>query len=126
MHRHTNASDKNVSNDVANPLAYLDTFDDAMVSCLAGVPDYSADELRSCVYGEEGAELRKVSAAKTAADIDKGLPAVVWAQVDGRFVNAEDDEDDAHSAWKRQLVSAICSAYTGIPPKACSMEMVVV
>jgi len=119
-------SDGYATDDDANPLAHVETFDKTIVGCLAGVPNYTADQLRSCTYGEQAAELRKVSAAKVAADMDKGLPVIVWVQVNGQFVQAPEAPEDTRAEWKLQLVSAICDAYTGTPPKTCDAQPVAV
>lgn len=90
------------------------------------MPDYSAEQLRSCTYGEEAARLRAVSAAKVAADMDKGLPLIVWVQVNGDFVQAPEDPDDSRAEWKLELISAICSEYSGTLPSACNAQAVAV
>lgn len=105
--------------DAGNPLAHVETFDSSMTACAATMPDYPVEELRSCVYGDEAAALRKVSAAKAAADMDTYQSPIVWVDVAGTFVQAPEAKNDTRAEWKQQLVSAICSAYEGVAPASC-------
>lgn len=108
--------------DVDNPLAHVETFDSSMAACAAIMSDYAVDELRSCVYGDEGAALREVSAAKAAADMDKYGAPIVWIDVAGTWVKAPEDKNDTRAEWKQQVVSAICAAYEGDAPASCASE----
>lgn len=107
MHEH--ADPKGGSQmDVNNPLAHVETFDEAMTGCAANLTDYSIDALRTCVYGSEGAALRNVSATKTAADFAAGKPLTVWVEVNGSFVQAPEAMNDTRAEWKKSVVAAIC------------------
>jgi len=113
--------------DVNNPLAHIETFDKAMVGCATGLMDYTVEELRACVYGDEAAALRNASAAKTLADLNAGRPPIVWIDVDGKFVQAPEVKNDTRSEWKASVVAAICDGLRerGVLHKQCVSEAVV-
>lgn len=97
--------------DVGNPLAHVESFDASLTKCATEtLKDYTVEHLRECVYGQEAVDLRKVSAAKTAADLAAGKPPVVWIDVNGTFVQAPEAKNNTRSAWKKELRSAICSS----------------
>lgn len=130
-------SPTNEHQDKGNPLANETTFDVSVTTCHAKArvfEDYDIVKFGVCLHGPEAVNLRKKSAAKTAADMQAGKPPTVWMEVDGNFVQAPLDRNDDRTEWKKDLRSAICdaaSAHTSDPEvkltwdKECASMVVV-
>lgn len=109
--------------DSKNPLAKESTFDAQLGECAKEMSDYSADDLRTCTYGEEADQLHaesKVVASKIFADLGMSSPGLVWASVGGKLVSDRSTTSmGSRAAWQRKLVKAVCAAYTGPQPASC-------
>lgn len=111
-----NVSPTNDNNDTENVLAHPESFDAAVTTCHLSshvIEDYDGISFGICVHGPEAAELRKISAAKTAADMKAGKPPTVWLEVNGNFIQAPLDRKDDRTEWKKEIRSAICDAVSG-------------
>jgi len=113
--------DGDTDKDAANPLAHPDKFDSEVATCAALLPDYPVEDLRTCTYGAEGKKLRVASAAKTPT-----FKGPVWVVVDGTHVDAPNGKGLSRAQWKKDVVRAICTAYKGEKPSACSQLEVIV
>lgn len=105
-----------VAGDSTNPLASPYTFDVTVAQCAAKMDDYSVAELLACTHGDEGAALRATSVAKTPMSKFHGPD---WVDVNGHNVTAPDDETASRDDWKKDVVKAVCDAYTGAKPASC-------
>jgi hypothetical protein len=95
--------------DVNNTFAHMETFDKTLAECASGLTDYALEDFRKCTYGDEGLALRTESAKKMV-----GKPvSIIWVEVDGKWIKAPESKTDDRSAWKPQVVKAICDAYQG-------------
>lgn len=108
--------------DSKNPLNFPDTFDTQLGKCATSMSDFSPTDLRNCAYGDEAAELRRVSAAKWNATHThvEGQLDVVWVEVAGEEVRMPETPFASHSKWIKNVKAAVCAAYAGPLPAACS------
>lgn len=104
--------------DKNNPLAHAKTFDSQLSKCAdRNLQHYSVEDLRTCTYGEEGMTLRHLSAAKFPAAKFQG---VVWVMVGDKFVPAPGSPSLPRDTWAKDVVTAVCAAYSGEKPASCS------
>jgi len=117
-----------LNGDDKNPLTKEATFDAQLGKCAEVMSDYSADELRTCTYGEEADELRAEN-LQTTSKIFSTLgmsPGLVWASVDGKLVSDKSSESmGSRAVWQRKLVTAACASYKGpkLIPSCSSLEV---
>lgn len=107
--------------DAKNPLAHSTTFDKQVTTCASKLTDYSVTDLLACTHGSEGEALRKASAAKTTKP---GPP--IWVEVAGKTVASPHGPDLPRTQWVKDVITAVCDAYTGTKPQACSQGSVIV
>jgi hypothetical protein len=118
-------ADPDKDGDAKNPLAHSASFDTQLTTCSKMVPDYNATALSACTYGSEAQELRKVSAAKTPE-----FHGPQWIIVDGKLIpsptlpDGRPDEKAPRGPWVKQVIQAICAAYAGPKPRACSQAAI--
>mmetsp|Transcript_59798 Transcript_59798/g.112868 ORF Transcript_59798/g.112868 Transcript_59798/m.112868 type:complete len:154 (+) Transcript_59798:314-775(+) len=109
--------------DVKNPLAHTATFDKQVSTCAQKLPDYSTKDLLSCTHGPEAVSLRNASASKTP---DAKFHGPVWVEIAGKAVPSPHGPNLPRAPWIKEVIKAICSAYTGDKPAACSQTAFVV
>lgn len=102
--------------DTANPLAHSSSMPDQLTKCSAFTPDYSADALKACTFGDEAAALRKSSAAKTP---DSDFKGPQWVFVNDKMIAAPMGKS-SRADWAASVVKEVCAAYSGPKPAACS------
>lgn len=119
--------------DATNRFAKKDTFDQQLGECAEELSDYSADQLRTCTYGEEADKLRAASrttVAKLFSDYGMQSPGLVWAAVDGQLITDDSTEkgpEVSRLSWQLKLSRAVCVAYKDPKtlPKFCASHVVV-
>lgn len=99
-------------------------FDARLGDCTATLTEFSADDLRSCAYGPEGASLRAASSAKYHASSYCCEKFDVWIEVNGAPVLAASDTNPRNE-WVAEVITAVCAAYEGPRPIACDARIVV-
>jgi len=109
--------------DAKSPLAHTDSFDQQVAICAKKLPDYDSKDLFSCIHGSEGAALRKASAAKTP---DSKFAGPVWVEVAGKVVASPHGPALPRNSWIMDVIKAVCAAYTGAEPAACTQADVIV
>jgi len=107
--------------DSNSTLAHSGTFDRQVDTCAQKLPDYDAKELLACTHGSEAAALRKSSAAKTPT-----FAGPVWVEVAGTTVASPHGPALPRTQWVKDVIKAVCTAYTGTNPSACSPAHIIV
>lgn len=80
---------------------------------------YAFKDLKACYTGAEGSAMRIDAAAKAVA---KGAVHPVWIYVDDQLVREQGPPNPTAdlTSWAADVTSAMCAAYTGKLPTACS------
>lgn len=99
-------------------------FESTVQTCASKLESYSFEDLKKCYTGSEGDFMARESAARTAAE---GIIHPTWMYVNGEFISEGGKPDPTAdlTSWANQVKTAICSAYTGTKPLACSSLLVV-
>jgi len=99
-------------------------FESTVQTCASKLESYSFADLKTCYTGSEGDVMARDSAARTAA---QSIIHPTWMYVNGELI-AEAGKPDPFAdltSWANQVKTAICTAYTGTQPSACSSLSVV-
>lgn len=99
-------------------------FESTVQTCASNLESYSFADLKTCYTGSEGDGIALASAARTAA---AGVEHSTWMYVNGEFIGETGRPDPTAdlTSWANQVKTAICNAYTGTQPSACSSLSVV-
>jgi hypothetical protein len=99
-------------------------FEATVQNCTLKLESYSFADLKTCYTGAEGDVMARESAARTAAE---SIEHPTWMYVNGEYIGTIGPPNPSAdlTSWANRVKKAICKAYTGTQPSACSSLMVV-
>lgn len=94
-------------------------FESTVQICASKLENYSFTDLKICYSGVEGDTMARESAARSAAE---SIVNPTWMYVNGSYVGASGPPNPSAdlTSWANDVKLAICNAYTGTQPSACS------
>jgi hypothetical protein len=99
-------------------------FESTVQTCASKLESYTFADLKTCYTGSEGDVMARESAARTTA---ASIEHPDWMYVGDKHISTIGRPDPAAdlTSWANRVKKAICKAYTGTAPSACSSLMVV-
>lgn len=99
-------------------------FELTVQTCAGKLESYSFADLKICYTGAEGDVMARESADRTDA---ANITNPTWMYVNGSYIGASGAPNPSAdlTSWANDVKTAICNAYTGTKPSACSSFVLV-